>query len=181
MSAFTTITTTTTLCTAVTPCHAPAGTTHTARIITSLGHLGFTRYKAPFCAALGAAVRDGFLPTCRRSYEDFWLPMLDYDTPAYRAKTRELPWEREPSVFFSALPSLAHEVPAEHAPSESSDSNSDEEEEEEAQKDDSSTAMADSDDAEGTPKHDDEGATETTAAAGAEEKDEEAAEESNDN
>ena len=165
--------------------HAFCECTCTARIITSLGHLGFTRYKAPFCEALGAAVEDGFLPTCRRSYEDFWLPMLNYDTPAYNAKTRELPWEREPSVFFSALPSLAHEVPAEPAEpavSDDSDAEDDEkaeevEEEQEEDKDEGSTAMGD-DDTEGTPKHEGEATTET---AEAEEKDEEIAEESNDN
>ena len=115
--------------------HAFCECTCTARIITSLGHLGFTRYKAPFCEALGAAVEDGFLPTCRRSYEDFWLPMLNYDTPAYNAKTRELPWEREPSVFFSALPSLAHEVPAEPTePAVSDDSDAEDDEEPEPKK-----------------------------------------------
>ena len=60
--------------------------------------------------ALGKAVRQGFLPTCERSYRDFWLPMLDYNTPAYNNKTKEMPFEREPSVFFYSLPSVEHEL-----------------------------------------------------------------------
>ena len=155
----------------VRPHALPRALLDTARIITSLGHLGFTRYKAPFCAALGAAVRDGFLPTCRRSYEDFWLPMLSYDTPAYNTKTRELPWEREPSVFFSALPSLAHEVPA--APAAPAPADSSDNEEEEAEQEAAAEQKVGQEDAAGTPKHEDEAMTVTTPAADAAAEDEE--------
>jgi len=70
------------------------------RMITCLGHFGFTRYKKPFVNALGQAIKMGYLPSCKRSYKDFWLPMLDYNTAAYNNKTQELAIEREPSVFF---------------------------------------------------------------------------------
>ena len=100
-------------------------------------------------------MKEGFLPTCQRSYEDFWLPMLNYNTPAYNTKTREMPWEREPSIFFSALPSSADDdTPVSPVSSLSSSHEMDDE------KEDDNTAMADDteemdESTEGTPKNED--------------------------
>ena len=85
-------------------CAAPHNNLRLTRILTSLGHLGFARYRRPLVRVLARAVADGRLPTCTRSLADFWRPVLDTAAPAHRRKTREHPDEREPSVFFSVSP-----------------------------------------------------------------------------
>lgn len=72
------------------------------RILKSLGHLGFTRYKKPFLEALHKAVfTDNLAPNARDSYKRFWSMTVKYDSPDYFEFTREIPEDREPSVFFS--------------------------------------------------------------------------------
>ena len=85
--------------------------THIARILTSLGQLGFTRYKKPFIVALERVVKDA-VPNARRSLQDYWKATLDYDTENYRRETLEIPEDREPSVFFATLESAQAPLPA---------------------------------------------------------------------
>ena len=85
-------------------CAAPHNNLRITRILTSLGHLGFARYRRPLVRLLARAIADGLLPTCTRSYTDFWRPTLACGTPAHRRKTCEHVDEREPSVFFSVSP-----------------------------------------------------------------------------
>jgi hypothetical protein len=76
------------------------------RIITSLGHLGFRRWRAPLVEALrreiGTVDRPGPLFSCSRSCEDYWLPLLAPTTKSYAEKTQEIERDdSEESVFFS--------------------------------------------------------------------------------
>ena len=72
------------------------------RILKSLGHLGFTRYKRPLLTALTRAV-NRFVPRARPSLVSFWEPTVKYDSPRYFDFTKEVPEDREPSVFFSTF------------------------------------------------------------------------------
>jgi hypothetical protein len=77
-----------------------------SRILTSLGHLGFTRYKAPFVAALRSQVEASTIPHSAHSLEDFWAPLAhQINSQWYNRKTLEIPEDREDSVFFASLPS----------------------------------------------------------------------------
>ena len=69
------------------------------RILTSLGHLGFTRYKRPLLRALEDAV-EKYVPRARDSLERFWKATVLYDSPNYYQSSKELPCDREPSVLF---------------------------------------------------------------------------------
>lgn len=71
------------------------------RILTSLGHLGFTRYKRPLLRMLERVVKD-YVPRARSSLEGFWRETVMYDSGNYYQSTKELPLDREPSVFFSS-------------------------------------------------------------------------------
>lgn len=74
------------------------------RILKSLGHLGFTRYKKPFLEALHRAVfTDNLAPNARDSYRRYWSMTVKYDSPDYFEFTKEIPEDREPSVFFSEI------------------------------------------------------------------------------
>lgn len=74
------------------------------RILKSLGHLGFTRYKKPFLDALYRAVfTDKLVPNARESYKNFWAATVQYDSPKYFEFTNEIPEDREPSIFFSMI------------------------------------------------------------------------------
>jgi len=71
-----------------------------SRIITSLGELGFARYKRPFVEHLQKEIEDGILSNCKSSFEKFWLPLLDEKTKWYVQKTLETEADREDSVYF---------------------------------------------------------------------------------
>ncbi|PRP72764.1 hypothetical protein PROFUN_07664 [Planoprotostelium fungivorum] len=71
-----------------------------SRIITSLGELGFARYKKPFVEHLRTEVQDGELKRCERSFNDFWVKLLDENSKWYITKTLEAPADREESVYF---------------------------------------------------------------------------------
>mmetsp|Transcript_7411 Transcript_7411/g.16944 ORF Transcript_7411/g.16944 Transcript_7411/m.16944 type:complete len:234 (-) Transcript_7411:51-752(-) len=72
-----------------------------SRIITSLGELGFQRYKAPLLARLREEVDAGTLAKARRSLEEFWRPLVDEeDSREYAAKTLEVPEDREEGCLF---------------------------------------------------------------------------------
>ncbi|ELR17172.1 opioid growth factor receptor (ogfr) region protein, putative [Acanthamoeba castellanii str. Neff] len=71
------------------------------RILTSLGELGFQRYKKPLLDFLTKEItQNRQLPNCRSSLMGFWSKTLDYSSPSYKAKTKEDPDDREDSVFF---------------------------------------------------------------------------------
>lgn len=69
------------------------------RILTSLGHLGFTRYKRPLLEMLERVVKD-YVPRAKDSLEGFWRETVMYESENYYQSTKELPLDREPSVFF---------------------------------------------------------------------------------
>jgi hypothetical protein len=74
------------------------------RILTSLGHLGFTRYKAPLLRFWEKViVKEGHLPYCNKSFTHFWLKTIEYDTEDYISKTSEIAEDREDSIFFEIL------------------------------------------------------------------------------
>ena len=79
-----------------------------SRILTSLGELGFQRYKRPFLEALNAAVDDGTLARAARSYNDFWRPLVEQeDSQGYREKTLEEPADRTEGCLFQSGGALA--------------------------------------------------------------------------
>ena len=53
-----------------------------SRIITSLGELGFQRYKKPLVERLTEEVEAGTLAAARGSLERFWVQLLNEDSPA---------------------------------------------------------------------------------------------------
>lgn len=74
------------------------------RILKSLGHLGFTRYKKPLLDALHKALfTDNLVPNARDSFKRYWAATTKYDSPNYFKFTREIPEDREPSIFFDSL------------------------------------------------------------------------------
>jgi hypothetical protein len=92
--------------------------TATDRILTSLGHLGFTRYKRPWIEFLeNEMVNNGQLTNARQSLERFWKKTLDVDSAEYVLfsggilltcsrfirKTKETKEDRVDSVFFQHL------------------------------------------------------------------------------
>jgi hypothetical protein len=66
-----------------------------------LGELGFRRYKQPLLDHFIKEIkRNEVLKACKRSLEDFWIPLLDENSAAYIKKTRESPEDRTESVYF---------------------------------------------------------------------------------
>lgn len=71
------------------------------RILTSLGELGFQRYKKPWLDFLTNEItQNRQIPNCRSSLAGFWSKTIDYASPMYKSKTKEDPEDREDSVFF---------------------------------------------------------------------------------
>lgn len=71
------------------------------RILTSLGELGFARYKKPLVDFFNREILENHqLPSCRHSLLNYWQKCLEVDTVQYRRKTLEDPEDREDSVFF---------------------------------------------------------------------------------
>lgn len=52
-----------------------------ARILLSLGELGFRRYKKPLVDFLSSEIQNGLLQSCKDSLNAFWLPCLDENSP----------------------------------------------------------------------------------------------------
>jgi len=73
-----------------------------SRIIISLGHLGFTRYKKPFLDFLTSeVVENGVLQNCRRSLLEHWTPLVNgVGSKQYLEKTLEVEEDRVDSIFF---------------------------------------------------------------------------------
>jgi len=79
-----------------------------SRIITSLGELGFHRYKRPFLERLRVEVEDGALADAASSYSRFWQPLVEQeDSPGYAQKTLEEPTDRAEGCLFQAGGALA--------------------------------------------------------------------------
>eukprot|EP01113_Clastostelium_recurvatum_P049715 TRINITY_DN9257_c0_g4_i4.p1 TRINITY_DN9257_c0_g4~~TRINITY_DN9257_c0_g4_i4.p1 ORF type:complete len:270 (+),score=49.60 TRINITY_DN9257_c0_g4_i4:110-919(+) len=73
-----------------------------SRILTSLSHLGFARYKRPFLMQLEVEVLSaGTLKNAQHSLVQFWRPLLDEGSPLYEAKTGETKADRVDSIFFT--------------------------------------------------------------------------------
>ena len=72
-----------------------------SRIITSLGELGFQRYKKPLIERLKTEVECGALANGRDSCYRFWEPLVTGETEEwYARKTREEPADRAENVLF---------------------------------------------------------------------------------
>ena len=72
-----------------------------SRILTSLGELGFARYKAPLLERLEAEVRRGSIGEAAGSCERFWAPLVRGEgEPWYVRKTREDAADREECCLF---------------------------------------------------------------------------------
>ena len=79
-----------------------------SRILTSLGELGFRRFKRPLLDHLQREIEDGALANAAQSYARFWLPLVDQEgTEHYNAKTREEDADREDGALFKAGGRLA--------------------------------------------------------------------------
>ena len=87
-----------------------------SRIITSLGELGFQRYKRPLLDALRAEVEAGTLANARRSLEDFWAPLVEEESSeSYRRKTLEDEADRADGCLFLLGGALADGPQADNA------------------------------------------------------------------
>ena len=74
-----------------------------SRIITSLGELGFARYKKPLVAALRKEVEAGTLADAAESCERYWAPLAEDEGAAwYNRKTREVDADRAEGCLFAA-------------------------------------------------------------------------------
>jgi len=72
-----------------------------SRILTSLGELGFARYKGELIKALEAEVKAGTLANAGESLNRFWKPLCTgEDEPWYAQKTLEEPADRADNCLF---------------------------------------------------------------------------------
>jgi len=73
-----------------------------SRIIQSLGHVGFTRYKKPFLEFMRQEIMENKqIPWAKSSLNNYWLPLLEVNSSAFIRKTFETEEDREDSIFFS--------------------------------------------------------------------------------
>lgn len=79
-----------------------------SRIITSLGELGFRRYKKPLIETLKKEVESGALANAAQSCHNFWAPLVEAEgTERYNAKTLEEDADREEGCLFQPGGELA--------------------------------------------------------------------------
>lgn len=72
-----------------------------SRILTSLGQLGFQRYKRPFFERLQKEVEEGTLADAAGSCTDFWRPLVyEEASESYKKKTLEEPEDRAEGCLF---------------------------------------------------------------------------------
>ena len=72
-----------------------------SRILASLGHLGFRRYKAPLLAALEREIKLGTLRTAAAALVHHWRPLVhDEGSEAYEARTLERAEDRVDGACF---------------------------------------------------------------------------------
>lgn len=75
-----------------------------ARILTSLGHLGFGRWKKPLIDFFEKEIlENGHLRACRTALLNHWKPTLDVDSTAFVKKTGELPEVGTPILLDSPV------------------------------------------------------------------------------
>ena len=75
-----------------------------SRILTSLGELGFRRYKEPLFACLEEEVENGTLRNARASLRQFWCRLVGDEAEEsawYTRKTLESPSDREEGCLFA--------------------------------------------------------------------------------
>lgn len=73
-----------------------------SRILTSLGELGFRRYKAPLLEALRKEVASGYVQKAAGSFSNFWRRVVDEeDSTWYAQKTLELAEDRAEGCLFA--------------------------------------------------------------------------------
>lgn len=83
-----------------------------SRIITSLGELGFRRYKAPLIQRLQLEVGNGTLSNAAGSCANFWAPLVTGEAEEwYARKTREVASDREECCLFQPGGELAGQPP----------------------------------------------------------------------
>jgi hypothetical protein len=76
----------------------------TARILTSLGQLGFRRYKEPLVMHFRKEILENHqLPRAKSSLLEFWHPSLEEHTKQYSKKTKETSEDRTDSTYFQYL------------------------------------------------------------------------------
>jgi len=74
------------------------------RILTSLGELGFSRYKKALVDHFTEEIlENGHLETCARSLFKHWNQTLNIDSKEYIEKTLESSGDREDSIFFKQI------------------------------------------------------------------------------
>lgn len=75
------------------------------RILASLGHLGFHKYRRPLIEFFQTEVRapDSIIATCEYSLANFWEMALTPESKRYERKTLETKEDRVDSVFFTHL------------------------------------------------------------------------------
>ena len=72
-----------------------------SRVLASLGHLGFRRYKAPLLAALEREIKLGTLRTAAAALVHHWRPLVhDEGSEAYAARTLERAEDRVDGACF---------------------------------------------------------------------------------
>ena len=72
-----------------------------SRVLASLGHLGFRRYKAPLLAALEREIKLGTLRTAAAALVHHWRPLVhDEGSEAYEARTLERAEDRVDGACF---------------------------------------------------------------------------------
>ena len=75
------------------------------RILASLGHLGFHRYRRPLIEFFQTEVRapGSLIATCESSLSRFWEMALTPESRQYERKTLETKEDRVDSIFFTHL------------------------------------------------------------------------------
>lgn len=75
------------------------------RILASLGHLGFHRYRRPLIEFFQTEVRapGSLIATCESSLSRFWEMALTPESRQYERKTLETAEDRVDSIFFTHL------------------------------------------------------------------------------
>jgi hypothetical protein len=75
------------------------------RILASLGHLGFHKYRKPLIEFFQREVRakGSLIAVCEHSLSRYWEMALDPDSAKYERKTLETKLDRVDSIFFEHL------------------------------------------------------------------------------
>jgi len=71
------------------------------RILTSLGHLGFSKWKKPLFDFFAQEIASGCLPNCKLALNAFWKETLDINSRQFVLKTSETEDDRVDSIYFT--------------------------------------------------------------------------------